>query len=880
VPDALSSTASGPEGEWPLVGRDAERAQIVAAHADAYCIGVIISGAPGIGRSRLAREVVFEAGRRGDLIYWTQATASSATIPLGAFAALIPDDVRSEDPLELIRRSTERVHARAAGRDVWLGVDDAQMLDPASAALVLNLATAAGVFVVVTVAAGHAVPDAIDSLWKDRGARRIELRPLDETAIEQLVQTSLGGPVEQSALHRVVDASRGSVLYARELVIGALQEGRLVFDNGLWRLRRRDVSPSLSALVTARMGALEDAERYPLELLALGEPLRLSEMAVLADLGVLEELEARRMVSVAPGAPDSVVRLSQPLYGEVLRAGLPTLRARSLRLRLAEIVAQRSPLMPDDALRISRWRLDAGLEVPAEYLLEAGRAANAAADPELGERLGGLALDAGLGLAAVLVLGRAQIIRNRFEEAEAVLAAAEGQAAGQPQAVAYIAQRVHVLYWGLRRVDEARALLERAAGWSLDPEWTRKLDPWRFVVSGFVDGIDPRTASAEPERASLALENLNRETPEARQSGLAEVFRLMAVGRIKDAEALVQRIQPRLPLVSNDDAYALGLTLIIGLEGGEDWTSLAAYAERLVRDGVQARDHQAAGLGAFSLAALQMARGHYRDARRWLAEADGHFALRDAFGTVFSLRALDVGVAFFTGDLAGARAGLATVRAMVGESGPTPTQTGYLSRAEGWGARALSDAAGAESFMAAAATTDQPNLASRLLYEALRSGGNPKVIAKAQAELAERCDARLVAAYAAHATARSARDGQALLRASDELAAIGADAYAMEAAAEAARQFLIDGREDSARRAASRARELFATDQDGEPPTIDGLDSVATELTRREAQIAALAAHGLSNQEIADQLVLSVRSVETYVYRAMQKRGAASRQEL
>ena len=100
------------------MGRDAERAQVAAAHADPSCVGVIFSGPPGVGRSRLAREVVLEAERAGDLTYWTQATASSATVPLGAFVALIPDEVRSEDPLELIRRSTERVRARAAGRDV------------------------------------------------------------------------------------------------------------------------------------------------------------------------------------------------------------------------------------------------------------------------------------------------------------------------------------------------------------------------------------------------------------------------------------------------------------------------------------------------------------------------------------------------------------------------------------------------------------------------------------------------------------------------------------------------------------------------------------------------------------------------------------------
>ena len=85
---------------------------------------------------------------------------------------------------------------------------------------------------------------------------------------------------------------------------------------------------------------------------------------------------------------------------------------------------------------------------------------------------------------------------------------------------------------------------------------------------------------------------------------------------------------------------------------------------------------------------------------------------------------------------------------------------------------------------------------------------------------------------------------------------------------------------DSARRAAARVRELHAADQGGQPPVIDGLDGVASELTPREAQIAALAARGLSNQEIADQLVLSVRTVETYVYRAMQKRGVDNRHEL
>jgi DNA-binding NarL/FixJ family response regulator len=137
-----------------------------------------------------------------------------------------------------------------------------------------------------------------------------------------------------------------------------------------------------------------------------------------------------------------------------------------------------------------------------------------------------------------------------------------------------------------------------------------------------------------------------------------------------------------------------------------------------------------------------------------------------------------------------------------------------------------------------------------------------------------------VTARAAHAAARLDRDGEALLNAGVLMATIGADVYALEAAVDAAREFIAQGRMDSARRAANIARDRYHPDHGGVFPIIDGLEGAAIELTRREAQIAGLAARGLSNQEIADQLVLSVRTVETYVYRAMNKRGVANRHEL
>ena len=168
----------------------------------------------------------------------------------------------------------------------------------------------------------------------------------------------------------------------------------------------------------------------------------------------------------------------------------------------------------------------------------------------------------------------------------------------------------------------------------------------------------------------------------------------------------------------------------------------------------------------------------------------------------------------------------------------------------------------------------------RLLYEALRAGGHPGPIAEALTQLARGGDSVLTEACAAHAQALAADDAGRLLEAGERLAGIGCDPAAVEAIAASARVFLAHGQNDSARHATARMRELHPADPGVARAEVDGLDSDVIELTSREAQIAALAARGLTNHKIADQLVLSVRTVETYVYRAMQKRGVSNRREL
>ena len=65
-----------------------------------------------------------------------------------------------------------------------------------SATVLLQLAATPNVFVLATIRTGEPPPDAVDSLWKDAGARRIELERISDDAIVELVEAGLERPVE------------------------------------------------------------------------------------------------------------------------------------------------------------------------------------------------------------------------------------------------------------------------------------------------------------------------------------------------------------------------------------------------------------------------------------------------------------------------------------------------------------------------------------------------------------------------------------------------------------------------------------------------------------------------------------------------------------
>ena len=273
--------------------------------------------------------------------------------------------------------------------------------------------------------------------------------------------------------------------------------------------------------------------------------------------------------------------------------------------------------------------------------------------------------------------------------------------------------------------------------------------------------------------------------------------------------------------------------------------------------------------------------GRYQDAQRWMAESEAQLERHDATGSLVAARLFWAEAAAEAGDAATASALLekvrsahpgATTRALKVDLAISSARLAFIEGDH--------DAARAAVLGSLADDTDMPLHCAKLLYAAMRAGAPARELAPRMAAARERCDARMMAAYAGHVAARAAGDPAALLETAEAFAAIGADRYAMEAAADAATAFAAAGRQDSARRAAARSLELHVEHQGGAAPEIRGVDAADVLLTPRESQLVALAARGMSNAEIADQLVLSVRTVESHIYRAMQKLGVSDRRDL
>jgi DNA-binding CsgD family transcriptional regulator len=157
--------------------------------------------------------------------------------------------------------------------------------------------------------------------------------------------------------------------------------------------------------------------------------------------------------------------------------------------------------------------------------------------------------------------------------------------------------------------------------------------------------------------------------------------------------------------------------------------------------------------------------------------------------------------------------------------------------------------------------------------------GHAKEVSGLLTSLAGRIEGDLVTARVAHTEALAKGDAHGLMAASCAFEAMGAELLAAEAAADSAVAWRRAGGPREAAAAERRAGILAGTCQGAVTPALQMIETRAR-LTQGEREAALLAAAGRSNKEIADELFLSVRTVENRLQRVYEKLGVSSRAEL
>ncbi|MGH3885225.1 MAG: LuxR C-terminal-related transcriptional regulator [Pseudonocardiaceae bacterium] len=887
---------------WPLVGRQDVMRRIAEAMRRPGCAGVVLVGAMGVGKTRLAMEALDEAGRRGLDTLWTVATEVVASIPYGPVVDLLPQpeqEFPDEVPLtrlDLLQRTVRSLGVRRRGQGLVLGVDDAHLLDDASAALVHCLARTGTAQILATVRSGEHSPDAVTALWKDDLAARVEIEPLDENEVGQLVCAAVDGPVDGQTLHRLWRLSEGNPLFLRELVVEALETGTLVEAAGVWRCRDATmVGTRLAELVEARLRRLDPEVRAGLEALAVGEPLEASLLDALSaampadaratDAGwrresLMEIAERAGLVSVDVDGRRVRLRLAHPVYGEVLRATTPVLRARAIRRGLAEALQATGCRRRDDLLRLACWRLEGGGRSDPDLLLTAALRAQTLFDPALTARLAQAAVEAGAGFDASLIAAESLRMAGRARDAEDLLSELEPAARTEACRARVALARAANLVTGFGRAEDAEAVVSSAEHIVADKDFRDELRAMRGTIA-LAQGRSRQALDAvlavldRPDASQRArVRALLVAVPAWTQTGAAET----AISTTEQLVTALGRSDEQLPEAV--ELLRLGLCFAYGVAGWfDDARTLATARYRASLDHL-AHDLQAgwaAALGQVALASgsTRSAAGRLREAALLLRQESkvfGVYSLAGCLGSLAEAMAL-------LGDLDAAQAALQEADAVTPEPCFVPHREAGRVWVAACGGAVVTARTTALHMAATARTHGSYAVEAFARHEAVRLGLVGEV-ADRLAVLADGVvDGRLVSAYAAHAVALVAGDAPALHKVSATFEELGAILIAAEVAAEAARAYQRAGRFASARAAAGRSQRLAERCEGCRTPGLE-CAVLPQPLTVREREISGLAAQGLSSQRIAERLVLSVRTVDNHLHHVYAKLGVSSRTEL
>ncbi len=879
--------------ETAMVGRSAELERLLDIATEPSIGAVLLTGPAGVGKSRLAEGLLtalVENRQWGG--FGLSATDGGGRIPYASLSELIPDTL---DGLDIERAGSELTVLRAvedalglhSAQPTVVVIDDIASFDLRSCELFVHLATNRRLFIAASQALDNALPEALRRLTP-AGVVEFNVEPLSITGTAELAAIMVGGTAGPGLVRTLQARTGGNPFFIRELTANGLVDGRIIDRRGVKVLSGElAVPPNLGRQIMFRLGLLSTAERDVLELLALAGSLGVDDLGQIVTAEELETMERRGLVTTYTDRRRVRVRLTHPLHAEAIRADMTALVERQRHRRLNGIVERHGARRADDIVLRARSQLSGGLGVEGEALVEAAYTALRFDRVSDAAELSRAAYDADPNEQTRHVWSEALIRQGRFVEADALMATPLPDDADEWQVLRWAIRRSSNQLWGFNDLAEAWRIDEACLERLTEPDARDRVD----AHLAWLDYCDGRAgeAIARTDRLSSADPTEVHTHPDVRFAiCAARAPALVIAGRVDDGAELAQRAWDS-GWGADTDYGSHGQHLIaLGfahLYRG-DLTGTRFIVEHAI---AYCRDNHEATPLLFFLdlaASAELMAGELLTALSYYEEAR---LIASDLAIAVSARSALAGAALALaqrGEAERAAATLARLDDMPGAPGP---RWGLdIEAAQAWvTARSGDPSEAAERLRAAAAEAHGRELNAVtlfLLFDLTRLGYATSDDAALASSVLDRVQGPLLALLGRAVEVAAGRDGAGLDEVAAGLDEMGFGLWSAEMAAMAADGWVAAGDQRSAtksRRAADRARrEVGDEDAIGSPAASAAGLAVVDPLTRREREIATMAAGGERNNDIAERLHVSVRTVETHLSRIYRKLGVGNRNEL
>jgi DNA-binding CsgD family transcriptional regulator len=844
-------------------------AAIAVVEGDAH--GIVLTGPAGIGKTRVARDAMRALVARDVVVAWVQATAMARRIPFGAMAPYLPAVDDGSDVLPILVIATRALRELAGGRQLVVVVDDAPLLDEGSTLLLAQSVAAGDVRMIATQRAGERLPDPLARL----ALPRRELTALDVESVAMLAESLAGGPLAPATRERLGRLSGGNPLYLHELVLAGHEAGAWsAGPDGLVLDDRVGAASRLTELVGSRFDGLAGDAAEAVALLAVGEPLGLSTLESLTSPEAVEHLDDAGLIEIVVDGRRTQLRLAHPIYTEVLRRRMSVLRRRRLARRLADHVRAEGGRRRDDLMRSATWYLDAGGDVPADLLAAAGRHARLAGDVALAERLLRASMAIEPSFEAGHLLADTIYRQGRTEEVRAVLDDVESLDLTPGQRFTCTMTRGADCYWNVGDLEGMERYLTSSAP-------SHEAEVAATALRASLLACSRRFGEAAELARACLEEPVSRSTVDA---SLALGFSARAMGIGEEAVAAIDRTLDVYAALGEDAAIMTMQVVGSAKTGALVDLGRLDEADRCAEETLDAArvTGEDAALGFVELCRgwSALRRGRFHTAGERYATSERHLRALNRPG----MQRWSVIGAFHAAVCAGDVAAAEALREHLAELGVHPATMfdGVLTRADAAMLRATGETERGRRLLAdaavAAAECGDHTTEAECLHD-LVLAGRPEDAVERLTELAGSLHGAWVPLYARHAAAATAGDPAALGDVVDAFDELGAAALAADVALEAADAWARAGERRTSARWVRRAAELAASVERSVRPGAAGLTG-PDPLTRREREIAELAAAGLSSKDIAARLFVSARTVESHLLRVYTKLGIRTRAEL